>query len=881
MKSIDQITAAINDTIAARKEQLPVIQAERSRVGGQMGKLSALQEQLDGLLSSGADEVASAEISDAKAALAGFVEELEGYRSSLDELEAEFTRDTLNIGVSGAARTGKSTTLQHITGLTDRQIPSGGLNPVTAVRSEIYNSPRNEAVVTFKTERDFVEGYVRPHVSNVNEFLGEDARLAIGSLAALKAAQLPERLEGAVSAAATDSLKRLREAKRSVASFEGFLGAAPATVTLDDVSRYVTYPAAGAEQKEAQGGPAADRRYLAVSLAQVYCQFPNLGDAKVGLVDLPGLGEIGNSASEVHLKGLEDKVDQILLVMKPSKEKAFADAEVGCNLDQLQAIQPAVRRGDLVVAGVNRDADAGQAAVDNMCSHFEAEINAGREDRYTLVSYCAVDDGEVARMFAFLLDRLGTLLPEMDRQKVARCMGAANLDGRIAAVAAKIVRAMDRVLRSVPSSDRVMKQRIDAIERAVIGELSAYAVELSEEARADSEAFKAFVVDAEAIHDDVAARIADGLFRADAGEWIELTSSSRDYYNLYRDECKRIRYEIIDAYCGLDRFYGAYVADFKLRVLDTVLRSCGMDGFFGFSALVSADERIAEVASELGSTLRDDDLDSALRLLAGMRFDFRSNVFLQIEGHLAELANPREEYALGKGYNSKTANKRVVLGGGSSDADKQEKLAEYLRHDATEANDAILAALKGEQDRFNKYLAVSIDFFNNYLFGKDEDNFKQVVIRGLIREYKPWVLPDADDASKSPLGRMARDVKESALALAGGIPSAATENGAVSPDFVRASTAAKPAPSAAGVKAKKVDAFKVGEVLTGKVTRVDAGCAYVSVRDHYGVVPKGQVSDQWVDDVRDFVKRGERVEVRVIKADRARDALTLSMRQCG
>ena len=880
MKTIDQITVAIDSAIAARKEQLPAIQAERSRVAGLLGRISSLQAQLEGLSSAGADEAISAEVAGAKATLAGFVTELEGYRDSLDELKAEFTRDTLNIGVSGAARTGKSTTLQHITGLTDRQIPSGGLNPVTAVRSEIYNSPRNEAVVTFKTEREFVEGYVRPHAANVNEFLDEDSRLAIGSLAALKAAQLPERLEGAVSAAATDSLKRLREAKRSAASFEGYLGASSATVTLDDVSRYVTYPAAGAEKAEAMGGPAADRRYLAVKLAQVYCQFPNLGDAKVGLVDLPGLGEIGNSASEVHLKGLEDKVDQIFLVMKPSKEKAFADAEVGCNLDQLQAIQPAVRRGDLVVAGINKDADAGQEAADNMRSHFEAEINAGRSDRYSVVDYCAVDDADVAHMFAFLLERLGTLLPGMDRRKVERCMGAANIEARIAAAAAQIARSMDRVLRSIPSSDRVMKRRIDAIGRAVVGELSAYAVELSEMAGSDSDVFRAFVADAQAIHDEVAARIADGLFRADADEWLELTSGSKDYYNLYRDECKRIRYEIIDAYCGLDRFYGTYVSDFKLRVLDTVLRSCGLDRMFGFGAADSADGRIARVASELGSTLRDGDLDSALRLLSGMRFDFRSNVFLQIEGHLAELANPAETYVEGEGRRAETRSKRLALGGDGPCGRKQELLAEYLRRDANRANDAILAALKGEQDRFNKYLAVSIDFFNNYLFGKDEDNFKQVVIRGLIREYRPWVLPDADDASKSPLGRMAREVKEGALALAGGAVPTAARVSVVDPGSAKAPSAGSE-PGAKRVEAKKVDAFEVGEVLTGKVTRVDAGRAYGSVRDHYGFVRKGQVSNRPVSDVRDFVKRGDRVDVKVIKADRKKDVLILSMRQCG
>ena len=470
-------------------------------------------------------------------------------------------------------------------------------------------------------------------------------------------------------------------------------------------------------------------------------------------------------------------------------------------------------------------------------------------------------------MFAFLLDRLGTLLPEMDRQKVERCMGAADLSGRIASVSGQVVRAMDRVLRSVPSSDRVMKQRIDAIERAIIGELNAYAVELSEAAKFDSEVFKAFIADAQGIHDDVAARIADGLFRADAAEWLELTSSSKDFYNLYRDECKRIRYEIIDAYCELDRFYGVHLSNFKLRVLDTVLRSCGMDRFFSFSAADAANERIARVASELGSTLRDDDLDSALRLLSGVKFDFRSNVFLQIEGHLAELANPSEEYVLGRGCSSKTANKRVVLGGSSDSSNKQEKLAEYLRHDANEANDAILEALKGEQDRFNKYLAVSIDFFNNYLFGKDEDNFKQVVIRGLIREYKPWVLPDADDASRSPLGRLAREVKESALALGGGSGASAVS--------------ANPSLVDCAPESSAPCGYAVGARLIGKVNRVDKFGAFVEFENGYGLVRAEEISTEQVDDARDSVKRGQRVEVEVIGIDRDKGRLDLSMRRCG
>lgn len=759
-KTIEQIANEIDAIIAARKKRLPGIQTERTRVQYQVAALSTITQQLDELISTCSDEVIRTEAKDALHRLDDFVSRLNGYVASLGELEAEFTRDTLNIGVSGAARTGKSTTLQRITGLTDQQIPSGGLNPVTAVRSEIFNSSRNEAVITFKTRQAFVEEYLRPHVDNVNACLPEGDCICISSVNDLKNAELPAKLQGgSVPVAATDSLKRLREAQRSASTYESLLGAPPRTVSLNDVRYYITYPTADAEAIENEGR-ACDRRYLAVELAQVFCQFPNLGSAKVALVDLPGLGEIGNAANAVHLKGLESKVDQIFLVMRPTAAKAFTDAEVGCNLDQLNAIQPAVRRGDLVVAGINKDQQAGQQAADNLRSHFDAEINAGRSDCYSLVEYCAVDQEDTARMFGILLDRLGGLLPSMDKTKLDYCMGRVDLSAQVASAMEQLVRAMDRVLRSVPSSDRVMKRRIDSIERAIVGGLNAYAVELSEASVAESQVFQNFVADAERIHDETALRIENGLFRDNNEEWDELTSSSRDYYNLYRDEDKRIRYEIIDAYCGLDSFYGVHVSSFKLRVLDTVLRACGMDRFFGFTDDDTADQRISKVASELGATLRDDDLDNALRLLAGVNFDFRSNVFLQIEGYLAELANPSQD-ELGRHGD----NKREVLGGEGSSQYKQEKLRKYLHNDATEANDNILDALKTEEDRFNEYLAVSIDFFNNALFGKDEDNFKQVVIRGLIREYKEYILPDADDASMSPVGAVAKSIKESAQAI--------------------------------------------------------------------------------------------------------------------
>ena len=67
--------------------------------------------------------------------------DISGVIETYSAVEARFSRETVNIGVSGSARVGKSTLLQSISGLTDEQIPTGRDIPVTAVRSRIYHSP--------------------------------------------------------------------------------------------------------------------------------------------------------------------------------------------------------------------------------------------------------------------------------------------------------------------------------------------------------------------------------------------------------------------------------------------------------------------------------------------------------------------------------------------------------------------------------------------------------------------------------------------------------------------------------------------------------------------------------------------------------------------
>ena len=79
-------------------------------------------------------------------------------------LEARLARDTVNIGVSGQARVGKSTLLQSVSGLGDDQIPTGQALPVTAVRSRIFHTPDlRRATLRLHSFDTFVADVVAPY----------------------------------------------------------------------------------------------------------------------------------------------------------------------------------------------------------------------------------------------------------------------------------------------------------------------------------------------------------------------------------------------------------------------------------------------------------------------------------------------------------------------------------------------------------------------------------------------------------------------------------------------------------------------------------------------------------------------------------------------
>ncbi|HEY9849776.1 MAG TPA: hypothetical protein V6D28_09980 [Leptolyngbyaceae cyanobacterium] len=86
---------------------------------------------------------------------------------TLSKLKTRFSRPTLNIGVVGRARQGKSRFLQTLSGLTAAEIPDGDRLHCTGVSSTIHHNPNpNEpayGLVWFHSEQSFLEEIIHPY----------------------------------------------------------------------------------------------------------------------------------------------------------------------------------------------------------------------------------------------------------------------------------------------------------------------------------------------------------------------------------------------------------------------------------------------------------------------------------------------------------------------------------------------------------------------------------------------------------------------------------------------------------------------------------------------------------------------------------------------
>ncbi len=269
--------------------------------------LDELQMQLDCLQQMAAEVNADSENSPQKIVrmtskianqLNPLPDEVTDLNASIANLTQRFSKETINIGVAGKARQGKSTLLQKISGLSNKEIPTSDELPCTGAKSKIYHSEEAPyAKVEFYSKEEFLKEILHAYYDKLDFSKPFSLKRFTDPLPELDDRRSDDRnLDKAVY----EKLKFIHDA---FPEFSEFLSKPPKLLELDGIIDYVTQ----------SGGRT---RYLAVKTANIYTKFPNHDVTGLCLVDLPGL-EAAQGHEKKLVGSLEHEVDAVIFVKSP------------------------------------------------------------------------------------------------------------------------------------------------------------------------------------------------------------------------------------------------------------------------------------------------------------------------------------------------------------------------------------------------------------------------------------------------------------------------------------------------------------------------------------------------------------------------------------
>jgi energy-coupling factor transporter ATP-binding protein EcfA2 len=638
---------------------------------------------------------------------------LKEQKPQLEHLKRRFERKTINIGVSGQVHAGKSTLLQSLSGLGDDQIPTGDGLPVTAVRSRIFNQSKDEsafAVIKFYDETSFFKKYIKSHLDTLAQ-----AGWDIHDLSAFAGFRFPDTVDSlkniAAPTAASNSLKKLREAQEALESFRTLLtGDTIELNNLKDLRQYTTYPTN--EQINAKDTAAMKRLYLAVEDIQIFCSFPRVSGTGFGLVDLPGLGEASKSVAAIHIDGLENEVDHVLIVLRPGPGNAFVGNELVRNIDYLHEIQKNITKpGDFASIIINDDGNPDPVArkrVKALQDDITRNINNGVPDsKYKVMTINARKPEDAGDMLNQVLDRLTEALPEMDKEVLdAYLVKQKAIETDLLEELSKIDSQMEEVSRLHPSD---IGQTLDSA-RKLRGELALLLHEmrdtlkdsLNENTSTDDK--EAFFGEVERIYQANNQAIEAGLWKGEA--WEEYAQreivGGKNPEGFFGDECNRLRILIAQSFENMNRYYDTRLERFMDGIAAAFRSQTG--------ALLPADctgrAAIRAIYERLrGTNVRIEHLEAAFKWLSELRFDFRQHVFPEIREALSAI----ESFVENRKPQSliETANMPVGL----------EQQAQYLKRQlvshATEANYAIYSQLKDSSLIIERVIFAALEYFDD------------------------------------------------------------------------------------------------------------------------------------------------------------------------
>ena len=333
---------------------------------------------------------------------------------TLDKLKKRFSRETLNVGVIGRARQGKSRLLQSLSGLTADEIPDGDRQHCTGVRSTIRHEHTKDTYgeVWFHSRQSFLDDVIAPYYKALG--LGEKP-LSLDMFAKQPLRPLPkDRHTYAEPGAMHEHLKRYHT---YFDKYAHLLGTSPQKISRSEIREYV-----------AQDTPDGRRiffNYLAVQEVKITCLFPHEEVGQIALVDMPGLGDTGVGDEARLVQTLGQDVDVVLFVRMPkSSGDYWADVDVRLYDVARQALPmlPLELWSFLVLNHTGADSKNGDNW--NNCKDLKESLAEKHIQVVQQITTNCASDAEAEALLDSILQYMTGNITQLDRQYASACQAS-------------------------------------------------------------------------------------------------------------------------------------------------------------------------------------------------------------------------------------------------------------------------------------------------------------------------------------------------------------------------------------------------------------------------------------------------------------------------
>lgn len=326
-------------------------------------------------------------------------EEVISLDNSVSNIAKRFSRGTINIGVAGTAKNGKSTLLQKISGLSNTEIPAD-IVPCTGTMSKVFHvEDHPRAVIEFYSKPEFLKEILYPYFERLG--LRKPLSLEEFSSQPLPEFEVPEGPERYILNAVYSELKRIHTA---FPTFSEFLGRMPETIKLEEIYEYIVK----SEERT---------HYLAVKTANIYTKFPNHNVTGLCLVDLPGL-EAAEGFEKKLVASLEQQVDAVILVKMPKSGGAIWEEGDFKVIGLINSAIKEINLADWLFVALNELDDSSNKEAVQFLLKNPPHIY-GSKPLFLTANFYNADQAD-QRVFSPVLKHIEQNLESIDRQHVKR-----------------------------------------------------------------------------------------------------------------------------------------------------------------------------------------------------------------------------------------------------------------------------------------------------------------------------------------------------------------------------------------------------------------------------------------------------------------------------